>query len=59
MRTLLWTGLKPRGRDVFSATFADEPGATDITLIFRRDANGRIRAFELIPLGGSVQPPVA
>jgi hypothetical protein len=46
LRTLLWTGLKPRGRDVFSATFEDEPGATDITLIFRRDANGRIRAFE-------------
>lgn len=43
---LLWTGLKPRGRDVFSATFADEPGATDITLIFRRDANGQICAFE-------------
>jgi hypothetical protein len=45
LRTLMWTGLMPHGRDVFSATFADEPDATDITLIFRRDEKGRISGF--------------
>ena len=46
LRKLLWEELKPRGRDVFSAIIPDEPGDADMTVIFRRDAAGRVGRLE-------------
>jgi D-aminopeptidase len=45
-RTLLWRLLKPRGGDLFSAVIPGEPSDTDVSLIFRRDAGGRVDRFD-------------
>ena len=41
-RTLLWRRLKPRGGDLFSAMIPGEPSDTDVSVIFKRDAAGRV-----------------
>jgi D-alanyl-D-alanine carboxypeptidase len=46
MRALLWRALKPRGQDLFSAVIAGEPSDTDVTIIFRRDSEGRTIGFD-------------
>jgi CubicO group peptidase (beta-lactamase class C family) len=45
-RKLLWTALKPRGGDLFSAVIPGEPSDTDVSLLFRRSADGVVSGFD-------------
>jgi CubicO group peptidase (beta-lactamase class C family) len=41
LRSLLWNRLRPLAGDLFCAVFETEPSLTNISALFRRDAEGR------------------